>query len=166
MYTLGAASSIVGCAFVGCALSLHHCRCCYCASVLDCFEEQLLFASLPNVEVHYLGVGKGTYAFCCDRGHAGCLEEEGKTSLLLHTPVLQRHDGNLKVVMIQTVARKKIKHLIAMPIQTQMKLQSIIWNALETLEMHSTSNHISSICGTLLLSMINLWHQELRSCIK
>ena len=70
--------AIVGCAFVGCALSLHHCRCCYCASVLDCFEEQLLFASLPNVEVHYLGVGKGTYAFCCDRGHAGCLEEKGK----------------------------------------------------------------------------------------
>ena len=122
--------AIVGCAFVGCALSLHHCRCCYCASVLDCFEEQLLVASQPNVEVHYLGVGKGTYAVCCDRGHAGCLEEEGKTSLLLDTPVLQRHDGNLKVVMIQTVARKKIKHLKAMPIQTQMKLQSIIWNAL------------------------------------
>ena len=70
--------AIVGCAFVGCALSLHHCRCCYCASVLDCFEEQLLVASQPNVEVHYLGVGKGTYAVCCDRGHAGCLEEEGK----------------------------------------------------------------------------------------
>ena len=28
--------------------------------------------------MHYLGVGKGTYRFCCDRGHAGCLEEEGK----------------------------------------------------------------------------------------
>ena len=108
----------------------------------------------------------GTYAFCCDRGMQDALRRKAKTSLLLHTPVLQRHDGNLKVVMIQTVARKKIKHLIAMPIQTQMKLQSIIWNALETLEIHSTSNHISSICGTLLLTTINLRHQELRSCIK
>ena len=45
---------------------------------LDCFEEQLLFASEPNVQVHYLGVDKGTHAFCCDRGHAGCLEEEDK----------------------------------------------------------------------------------------
>ena len=45
---------------------------------LDCFEEQLLFACQPNVEVHYLGVDKGTYAFCCDRGHAGCVEEDDK----------------------------------------------------------------------------------------
>jgi hypothetical protein len=49
----------------------------------------------------------GTYAFCCDRGMQDALRRKAKTSLLLHTPVLQRHDGNLKVVMIQTVARKK-----------------------------------------------------------
>ena len=104
--------------------------------------------------------------FVAIAGMQDALRRKAKTSLLLHTPVLQRYDGNLKVVMIQTVARKKIKHLKAMPIQTQMKLQSVIWNALETLEMHSTSNHISSICGTLLLTTINLRHQELRSCIK